>query len=283
MLKMSTFNQRETIKDYFYPDGRKMKLLLILAIIISFFDINIGVFLFIVWVILKCFFDLKLLGSTEEKIYDACVLHDLDFLKGRAINVMGVVEEELSLIEPIITTGIASEDCVKFGVSLSAANKSFIKEFFKNLIKTIFAIPIIIWKFLKSIFIAPTIIPEPIYYEGTDNKVRSSLRNVTIVSFTEKQVTAYCCNYDIALGIILEEYVREIFYRDIDSVNYGDESLYVWSPLKNAYYRTILNNFRFVVSSNQGIGARFETTTQEIENQITAAKALISSKKEEMA
>ena len=118
--------------------------------------------------------------------------------------------------------------------------------------------------------------------EGSDKKIRSSLASVEFIAFTEEQVLAYVCQYDVALGIILNEYTREVFYRDIDSVNYGSELLHIWSENKKKYRKVAIEQFRMTISSSNNIWASLTGEGSVLENQITAVKALVRSKKEEM-
>ena len=103
-----------------------------------------------------------------------------------------------------------------------------------------------------------------------------------MISFTEQQISAYICNYDIALGIILKESVREVFYRDVESVDYGGENWHVYTN-NGKFSRVPLSWARITVPSGKNILASMAGETDMLENQVTAMKNLIRSKKEEMA
>lgn len=80
----------------------------------------------------------------------------------------------------------------------------------------------------------------------------------------------------------MNEYTREVFYRDIDSVNYGTELLHVWSENSKEYHKIPVEKFRMTISSTNNIWASLVGGENVLENQITAVKALVRSKKEEM-
>jgi len=294
MLLMEQYKDRGEIEKYFYGGGSVgclAPLLIIVGIGLMATGVMMMVGIPVVCVgILMYFF--KSIGKNEraEKAYDECVKVDLEYLKKRAVESVGLVDEEYSLIEPIVTVGFAPANCVNIAVEQRAQKHSgnfllsLLKDMIVGILKVIFKVPIAIWKFFKNSGPDVEHVSEPVFYEGSDDKVRASLRNVTIVVFTENQAMIYYCNYDIAIGIILEEYVREVFYRDIDSVNYGDETVHVWSEAKMRFLKVVQNRFWFQVpSSSGGIGANYIGDNAIIRNQITAAKSLIRSKKEEMA
>ena len=258
MLKMCEYEGRGKIKRAFYGGKGYMKLLLLASIGLAFTGIGLilAIPIWIWWYMQKGH-----LGSE----YDECIQRDITFLKNRAVNNMGLVEEELSLIEPIVTHGYATNDSVK-EVSLIEKEDNIIKRIFASILS----------------LLTSEELPNLVFIDGNDKKVRSSLVNVTIICFTETQVVEYVCNYDICYGYILEEGIREIFYRDIDSVNYGDETLHVWSHNSKKYTKALAGRFELIVPSQKGVCAYIVDKANYLDEQIVAAKALIRSKKEEM-
>ena len=300
MLKVENQIDRSKLKKYFYINSGSLIRVLYKASL-AFFALSItmykitsspvaeafwgimafvGVVAFIVSCVLKLSGAFKTGYAKTESFYDEVRKADVAYLRTRAVQVIGLVDEEMSLIDPVVASGFADEDAVIFGKEL-AANQTK-RSIFKRVLDFIFAIPRKIWHFIKIFFFGEEVISQAIFMEGTDKKIRSSLASMEFIAFTEQQVLAYVCQYDVALGIILNEYTREIFYRDIDSVNYGTELLHIWSENSKEYHKIPVEKFRMTISSTNNIWASLIGEENVLGNQITAVKALVRSKKEEM-
>lgn len=268
MLEMRQDSIRGLLARVFYrEDPRWLIWVLVIGLITSFF--GIGLFLLLIWLITK----LVLMFSGTYGVYDqyhVCVQKDAEFLKDRAINVMGLIEEEFSLIDPIIASGYASDSsCIHVGEKIESISPIrvmwlwFIKKF-------------CFWR-------KPERISEHVFLDCGDGKIICSLVTFTYIAFTEQQAVAYKCYYDIAYGRILEEYTVEVAYRDIDAVKYGDELLHVWSVNKQKWARTKISWLSLNVASNNRIAASLSGNSEILGNQVPAVQALIRSKKEELA
>lgn len=275
MLEMGFYERREEIRQYFYPYNKKLNKLLWWSIVTI--PILIGFIPLFIWAVLNLILLFKPFNKQAEKSYDECIVQDIDYLKERAVSVMGVVEEELSLVEPIIGSSFADKDCVRCAIEVEVK-----QSFLKKLVQSLFSVPIGIYQFLKSLLHA-NVMSEQIYIEGTDNVVRSSLRRVSFIAFTEEQIVAYECSYDVGLGIILDESVQEVFYRDVDCITYGDYLMHVWSWRNKKMIRTIVGKLALVVPSWDRIFAEMIGDTEILENQAVAVRALLRSKKQEQA
>lgn len=273
MLDMGLNDERKMLEKYFYS-GNNTGVLILIAILTS---MTVIIPIIILIVLLVRFF--KSSNKDAELMYDECVVEDIEYLKTRAIEVMGVIEDELSLIEPIVGSSFANSDCVHHGIEIKGKQASFLKE----TVQGIFSVPIAIWNFIKSLFRKEDKVSEQIFIEGSDNIVRSSLRRVSFIAFTEEQIIAYECCYDIALGRILDEITREIFYRDVDAVTYGDYLLHVWSWKNKKTIRTVVSKLALVVPSRDNIYTELAGDAGVIEEQAIAVRALVRSKKQEMA
>ena len=165
-------------------------------------------------------------SSGDEVMYDRVLEKNMDFLKDRAVNTMGFIDEELSIIPPIMTHGY-----VKRSQSVITANEldAEHKDIFQKFVSFITSIPSKIISFFVNFFTSKDVMSHSIFFKGRDDKVRCSLISITMISFTEQQIVAYVCDYDIALGIILKESVQEVFYRDVESVTYGGENWHVYT------------------------------------------------------
>ena len=292
MLKVDNQIDRSKLKKYFYINsGSLIRVLFKASIVLFILSIYmykttgspvavafwgimafVGAVAFIISCVVKLTGALKTGYAKTEKLYDEVRKADVAYLRTRAVQVMGLVDEEMSLI--------ADDDAIIFGKELMANQTK--RSIFKRVFDYIFAIPRKVWHFIKVFFFGEDVISQAIFMEGTDKKIRSSLASMEFIAFTEQQVLAYVCQYDVALGIILNEYTREVFYRDIDSVNYGTELLHVWSENSKEYHKIPVEKFRMTISSTNNIWASLVGGENVLENQITAVKALVRSKKEEM-
>lgn len=274
MLEMENIARRAPLRNYFYSGSSSMiNKVMIVAIIVSLLTVVLAPIVISVCAIIKIAMMLKSY-TTDETLYDSIRNDDLEYLKTRATNVMGLVEEEYSIIEPIIGTGYAGNSAVKTSVESETEKKSSLDKV-KSIATGFFA------GILRIIKGNSDIIPQQIYYEGRDKKVRASLIRVVIIRFTEQQIVAYTCNYDIALGTILEEYVREVFYRDVDSVNYGADTVHVTNK-EGKLLRYTNMWLRMSIPSRNNIVTSLSTENL-LDEQVRAVKSLIRSKKEEMS
>lgn len=225
--------------------------------------------LFLAWIVAKLVYYFSAFFGVYDQ-YHSCVQKDAEFLKDRAINVMGLIEEEFSLIDPIIASGYASDSsCIHIGEKIEKV--SFIRVIWLWILKKI-----CFWR-------KPERISEHVFLDCGDGKIICSLVTFTYIAFTEQQAVAYKCYYDIAYGRILEEYTIEVAYRDIDAVKYGDEMLHVWSVNKQNWSRIKINWLSLNVASNNRIAASISGNSEILSNQVPAVQALIRSKKEELA
>ena len=280
-LEMEDIHRRVPLRRYFYDDGKYLTVLFWVSIPLIF-CFGIGILTLLIWAVLKVVHMFRR-SSECERIYDEFIAQDMTFLKKRAIEHMGLVSEEYSLINPIMTNWFGTAKDVITGQAIAER---------KSLIDMIKAIPMSILNYIRSLFGLEDIISKSIFFEGGDKKIRCTLRSVTFIAFTEQQIVAYVCHYDIALGIILSESVREVFYRDVDSVNYGKENWHI--TLANGSIKRVIalqirlsipskHNIVATVPADWDIMANVNNTEDILGEQVTAMKNLIRSKKEEMA
>ena len=280
-LKMDNINERIPLKKYFYGESSLINFVMILAIIIAGFIFGAGAAVAVIVACILVKIVLAVQGRhMDENLYDQLREKDKIYLKNRAINNMGLIEDEFSLIDPIVATGYAPKNSVHMGSEIIGRKRDFISLIFDMIKYTLKAIPMMFYNFYLEIIGKAPVLSQSIFFEGNDKKVRGSLISFCVTSFTEKQIISYTCNYDIALGIILEEYTREVFYRDVDSVNYGDETIHIMS--EGEIIKVPSTWMRLAVSSGSDIYASATGENELLENQVTAMKNLIRSKKEEM-
>lgn len=276
VLLLEDHSGRKKLKEYFYSDKPWMTLLFLVGVLLTpAFDI--GRILLLIWVVFKAYF--VFVGSRgDERLYDEILAQDVEYLKKRSVETLGVVEEEYSLIEPVVAVSFASESAVKMAVELTADKKNI----FKMIYKAAMGIPRAFMRFIRKLLGKEDYLSRAVFYEGNDNIVRGTLVCVTTILFTEQQILSYNCNFDIALGVILEENVREVFYRDVDSVNYGDATEHIVRK-DGSFIRAPLTRLCLAVPSGTNIVANMLWDSDLLENQIMAMKSLIRSKKESLA
>lgn len=268
MLEMRQDSIRGFLERAFYrKDPQWMAWLFIVGVFTSF--LGIGLVLLLIWSIIKLVFKFRGSFGIYDQ-YNNCLQKDAEFLKDRAINVMGLIEEEFSLIDPIIASGYASDSsCIHVGEKIENVSATRV---------------IWIWFMNKVCFWRkPERISEHVFLDCGDGKVICSIVTFTYIAFTEQQAVAYKCYYDIAYGTILEEYTVEMAYRDIDAVKYGDHMLHVWSVNKQNWSRAKISWLSLNVASNNRIAASIYGDSAILGNQVPAVQALIRSKKEELA
>lgn len=266
--EMERINERIPLKKYFYAEDSSgsgfFGKWFWICLILSLFLLGIPIVLYLIVKIAN----IVKSSAGDEVIYDQTFAKDIEFLKDRAVDTMGFIPEELSISPPILTHGYAKESSsVKKSSALDKDNESW----FQKLLS------------IKNLFTRDKeYISHAVFLRGSDGRVRGSLVSITMISFTEQQVVAYVCDYDIALGIVLNEYVHEVFYRDVESVAYGVETWHV--PANDgSILRVPLSWARITVASGKNILASMYGENDMLEDQVTAMKNLIRNKKFEMA
>ena len=282
MLKMKDIPRREPLKKYFYGGMSWINIVMIFAVIFAACVAGGPGFVLAVTacIVVKIILMVKQSSETaDEVLYDKILADDVKALQVRSTDVMGLIKEEFSIIEPLVGVGYAPKESVKTGIELTAERKTLNWELIKSMFK---AVPIYFYNLYLSLSGKAEIVSKPIFYEGKDKKIRGSLVKVVVVRFTEQQIVAYTCNYDIALGTILEEYVREVFYRDVDSVNYGGETIHVTTKDNRILHLTEMW-LQLAVASGNNIVTSLTTTENILDDQVMAVKSLVRNKKEELA
>lgn len=275
---MPSINERLPLKKYFYGSASWLNLIIFLSLPTMFFIPPLGVLIFIGCLIAKFAMMFKN-PAAEESLYDRILKQDVEYLKRRSVDVMGLVDEDLSLIDPIVAIGYASDDSVKTGEALVAEKKNLLQVIIASIKDLILSIPRAIYSFVMSLMGRDQAVSRAIFFEGNEGKIRGSLVSFCIISFTDEQVVSYNCSFDIALGIILEEYAREIFYRDIDSVSFGTKTMHV-TLTNGSVTRSPEVDLCLAVASEKNIVATISGGIDIIRNEFMAMKALIRTKKE---
>jgi len=257
--------QRDSIKRYFY--GSKGPLLL--ATVGTFVSLVIaaltksGGFVMLallcliaagIWSVVEKYIP----NPASEQNYDQQVSQDLVDIAVRALEKLGLVAEQVSLIEPIKVQG------PYYGYSeyyTEDAKKKFTNRF----------------SFLRALF---HYTPKLIFRYGSDEEVRYSMVEVNVFMFTENQVYVYTCGYDACTGDIYEERTMEYFYQDIDCVITGSRVERVIAKKKT--YNKRYEYFKLIVTSGTSTYAIADCKVSIMSTQVRGMRELIRNKKEQI-
>lgn len=256
-------SDRSLVRKYFY--GTKGPLLLgILGTIAGIFmsgslsTHSMGtavIFLSILGAIVWSLFEKFGSKRNEEVAVDACIEADLSNFKERALQKLGLVNEQISIITPIKVLGPYYE------YTEVKIKRSFFGQIFG---------------FIRDLFIQKTRL---VFKYGSDDEVRYSLIQAHMFFFSESQIYVYEINYDICSGDIFEESTAEYFYRDIDCVITGEKTEKIIS--KKKIYNKKFEFFKVIVTSGTYTYAISDGKVSILDTQVMAMRNLVRSKKEE--
>ena len=131
MLKIENQIDRSKLKKYFYINSSGW-LDTVFWISLLLFWTGIGAVVCLICGVIKFAGVFKAGASSAEKLYDEVRKADVQYFRNRAVQVMGLVDEEMSLIDPIVASGFADEDAIKYGKEVSAndTKRNFLKIIF---------------------------------------------------------------------------------------------------------------------------------------------------------
>lgn len=255
--------ERKAIRKYFY--GTKGPLLLAtLGTLVMCFLAGVTHLVFLpfltllaaaVWALKEKFIP----DINGENQFDAQLSADIEDLRAKALDRLGLVSEQVSMIEPIKARG------PYYGyteIQLNTKRRTWIG-----------ALVSLIKNFRKYS-------PSLIFRYGSDEETRYSMVEVNLFIFSENQIFTYTCGYDICSGEIYEEKTSEFFYQDIDCVVTGSKLEKVISKKKviNKYFEY----FKLVVTSGTPMSAIIDGKVSILNTQVRGMRALIRNKKEEL-
>ena len=123
MLEMENIPARKPLKEYFYGGASWVNIVLVLVFIYSLSKgTEVAMLVFALCVAIKIILLYQRPG-TAEGLYDSILEQDIVYLKKRAVEIMGLIEEEFSLIEPIVLNGYATIEVVSIATELTAEKK----------------------------------------------------------------------------------------------------------------------------------------------------------------
>ena len=267
---------RSNIRPYFGGKKSVVPLLVLIIGIVCFF-VPLGFFKVlgvvaviaaaVLWIKNKFFSDF-----THEDDVDKAMAYEAEQAKTRALERLGIVKEQVSLIDPIATSGMAPR-------TITASDKIQFEQNTKGLFGKLLN-----KKNTKKQLMENDDDPKYFVKVGSDDKLRYTLLHNTVYYFSDSQLYIYWENVDIATGLVYESGTSEYFYKDIEAVSTSQVCDKQFAPKKKKYVRYI-NEYVSVILAGTRYSGAFRTYTEgsvdkkEIADQIFAMRNLIRDKK----
>lgn len=184
-----------------------------------------------------------------------------NILSQRGMQKLNLIQEEVSLLEPIVLIGRGASPNDSYVVSKEkekAANNIFTRITENN-------DPIEVYKIDKY------------------NIFRSMLLQVSVYMFSGEQVFAYVGNIDISTGLIYKEGTSEVFFHDIEGVAFKQEVLKIYNERTKVRDSKIMETFVLYLAGCKLKSSILleENDMSVIENQLVGMRNLIRDKKNE--
>lgn len=248
-INMKNLNRNE-IQEYFY--GNKLPYI-IMSVLFA-----VGFLYLIAWklptaigvsitgyIVMKAWRHLQLtkVNATTEQHFDEFLTEDIAHFKERGLEKLGLVKENVQIADPIVVTG----PYLDYVPPKYMENK-------------------------RSLFATQLVLKE-----GVDNRIRSSLVQITTFHFSEDQIFVYQVNYDICTGEVYEESTYEYFYADVDCVKTGERL--EKTKNRNKVISRTYEYFSVIVTSGTSTYAISQADESILEHQVMSMRGLIRDKK----
>lgn len=250
---------RGAVRKYFMEKNQIVPLILI-VIGIATLAMLVGIIFIIAGIII--YFKNKNDFSNEDKV-DEITKVEIENAKERALKKFNLVQEQVSLIEPISVAGPANQPNSPTAQAIASSNASS--------------------KLVKKALASSN--DDPIYVErlGSDYNLRYTLVNITTFLFSETQLYIYYSNVDITTGLVFSEGTYEIFYSDIESIYTSKDVRKIFSPKQKKYEKVVYEYLSVYTGGSYykaGLPATKEGEPSKIDNQFSAMRNLIREKKQ---
>lgn len=260
------------IREYFF--GRKSRWPTILIIVgILTIAFGIGVVLILIGLIaMAAQAIMALFGNfAHEDEVDAAWKAQKAVMRERGMEKLNLVQEQMSLIEPLVLVGFGHSPHNSFATAKEGALKL-------NKGSGVFT-------FLRNLFFGKRkdgteYDPEFKLKIGSNGRIRSILQEVTVYAFTENQVLMYTGDVDISTDLVYNEYTAECFYEDIEGVRLNENIYKVLNAKKRRYENRLTNEFVLYLGGCQfQCSVNSEVDASVGEGQFAAMRSLIREKK----
>lgn len=210
-------------------------------------------------------------NSNSDKVDKATEFY-IDALKQRAVAKLNILSDEESLIEPVtmINMGVSPDPSFAKIENISKGG---------GLLFKLILWPFTLYRVIKTMFNADDN-PYEAWKVGYDDRLRTLLLGVTVYFFSEDQIYAYNGNVDISTGLVYNERTYEIFYQDIEGIEFVQELVKVFSAKKKKGTKKVVERFMIYLGGctlSEKVLTSFNGTL--INEQITAMRNLVRDKK----
>lgn len=307
---MLTETNRGPLRTYFYGSvGPKLIMAEtpVCAVLLAMIAESVQIFLVLLLIgeaagVIWRFIERYAMNGMLEAQYDRCLEADWEDFSQMALQKLGIVSEQISLIQPIKVSGPYDDfeeqrKKRKANALISGVATLVMIAFLFNLIVVIggkhaFSAvgdstgALLLILALLGAIIAWAVIkvnvynPRMIFKYGADEKFRYSMVRAHIFLFSENQVYVYRVSYDICTGNIYEEATFEYFYQDIDCVVTGVEHRRIQHRKKQI--EKTFEYFRLIVTSGTETSAFADCENSILETQIMGMRNLLREKKEKI-
>ena len=253
---------RGAVRNYFMGKSQIMPIILMIVGIPLIFCMGIGIILIIIGAVM--YFKNKNDFANEDKVDEVTKL-EIENAKDRALKKFNLLQEQVSIIDPISISGPADQPNSPTAVLLARQSNSILSN-----------------KTLKKALGDKN--DDPIYVAkiGSDSKLRYTLVNITTYLFGESQLYIYYSNVDITTGKVFSEGTYEYFYKDIEAISTSQDTRKIFNIKEKKYDKVVYEYVAIYTGGcyySASLGARKEDAPSKLETQITAMKNLIRDKK----
>lgn len=210
------------------------------------------------------------MGTMESDVqmvdmaWDQCA----KYLKGRGMEKLNLIQEQVSLIDPVVVTGLGVSPNASF-----ANARQMIQA--KRTFGPFGLIRGIIGLFRKD---GTKLDPYEAYRIAADEGLRSMLRQLTVYMFTDTQLLVYKGNIDISTGMIYAESTDEVFYEDIEGMNFT-QTVYK-AQRKNRFVNKVSEDMELYLGGCKlSSSISMDAGVSIIDQQFGAMRSLIRDKK----
>lgn len=258
-------SEMKTIRKYFLSQTI-IPLVLIIIGIPLLFAMGIGL-IFIIIGLVKLFQT----SYKGEDVVDQATKRQIHILKKRGLEKLNLIQEQISLIDPVIIIGVGDSPDSSFDAARMSSQMVKKKRF------SLFHIFSLFGKKKKD---GTENDPIEAFRIGSDEALRSMLIEVSVYVFTEQQILLYKGDVDISTGLVYKELTAECFYQDIEGMNFSQYVYKVFNQKKKEYTNKIMESFvLFLGGCKFSASINTEMNHSGLENQFTAMRNLIRDKK----
>ena len=253
---------RGAVRSYFMGKSQIMPIILMIVGIPLIFCMGIGIILIIIGAVM--YFKNKNDFANEDKVDEVTKL-EIENAKDRALKKFNLLQEQVSIIDPISISGPADQPNSPTAALLARQSNSILSN-----------------KTLKKALGDKN--DDPIYVAkiGSDSKLRYTLVNITTYLFGESQLYIYYSNVDITTGKVFSEGTNEYFYKDIEAISTSQDTRKIFNIKEKKYDKVVYERVAIYTAAcyySASLGARKEDAPSKLETQITAMRNLIRDKK----